>query len=367
MTDEAERIVDIMSRYHASTLILTINSMVSDTVKDGYEAIRNMLQEANRDIKVIILFTHWDQYLKDKGQIAEETPRSKFGKRSEINWSASFEAAKSEQETYESQLREAIDFNTFKRKPSIIGTHYAAVLQDSASKMETILEDKGYTYPDAVIGIVADIIAELRKNGKKVRISDGVVETASFTYNATEKKDIGQLYNNLVIDCMGVKRLYAATVRACNRKWLVMGDLHKSYVVENDWGFENIETKFVQGIRNLVMLYKDKIVVDADKYVISPEDTEPFMQGLRDYLASNQNWGRKAARIIGADAYAKGFNKRKTFVYQYVRFADMLEYTRDHYFTAPSLAMKDELFEAMEIALKLCIKDYIDENCILVY
>lgn len=372
VTDEAERIVDIMSKHHASTLILTINSMVSDTVKDGYEAIRNMLQEANRDIKVIILFTHWDQYLKDNGQGEEETHRSKFRKRSKIDWIASFDTAKSEQEKYEKQLRETIDLNNSKKKPSIIGIHYAAVLQDSESEMETILEDKEYTYPDAVIGVVTDIIAELRKNGKKVHISDGVIATASFKYNANEKKDIGQLYNNLVIDCMNDKddkRLYAATVRACNRKWLDLGDLHKSNVAENDWGFENIETKFVQSIRNLVMLYKDKIVVDADKYVVSPEDKELFMQGLQDYIASNQNWGRETARKIGEDAYANGFNKKESFKYQYQyeRFAEMLGYTRDNYFTATSLAMNDKLFEAMESALRECIKDYIDENCILVY
>ena len=370
VADEADRIIDIMSRYHASTLVLTINSMVSDTVKDGYEAIRFMLQEANRDIKVIIVFTHWDQYLKDNGQVSDNVPRSKFGNRTIIDWDSSFEVAKKEQKKYEEQLREALKFNTNKRKPSIVGTHYAAVLSDGESKMENLLYDKNYTYPNAVVGIVKNIISELAKNGKKVRVSGDITEAIRFEYNDTEKKDISNIYNNLVLDCMNgnvAKRLYASTVRACNRKWRYAGTYHTSHVEANDYGFENIETKFVQGIRNLVMLYKDKIIVDADNYVVSERDTDAFMKGLHEFLALNQNWGREAAMKIGEEAYSEGFNKKNTFAYQYVRFADMLEYTRDNYFTAPSMVMNDKLLEVMKAALKKCVGEYIDENCILVY
>ena len=56
--DESERIIDILSEWHSNKLILVVNSFITDTVKDGYAATKILLQEANRDLQVYILYTH---------------------------------------------------------------------------------------------------------------------------------------------------------------------------------------------------------------------------------------------------------------------------------------------------------------------
>lgn len=365
---EADRIIDILSIYHTPILLLAINSMVTDTVKKGYEAITKMIQDANREIKIILLFTHWDQYLTDMSQSSALITGSKFVRQPSKDWDTVFSLAKQEQKKWESQLTNAIAANTQKKQPSIIGTHYSSFPTEGWE----VLEKNHYTYPDALAGIMKDITSELHKNGRKIRVSGDISTTASFTYNPADRKDIAALYNNLVVDCMGdgclPKPLYAATVRACVRKWTEAGDYHKSDIDPSSYKFENIETKFVQYIRNLVMLYKNSITVDTDQFV-SPEDKERFMQGLLTYLSFNQCWGRQAAMMIGEEAYHEGF-ENKFFSYQYARFADMLEYTRSSYFSAPTVAItgnNDKLFIIMEKALKKCVEDYVNAFCIQIY
>ena len=112
--DEAERIVDLLSEFHSNRLLLVVNSFVTDTVKDGYDAISMMLQEVNRDIEVYLLFTHWDEYLKSFAN--QSGTVSRFSRRSNINWAEKYKEAFYEQQKVINRFNAAVDDNTSKKR-----------------------------------------------------------------------------------------------------------------------------------------------------------------------------------------------------------------------------------------------------------
>lgn len=368
VNEEADRIVDLLSEYHSNKLLLIINSYITDTVKDGYEAIRKMLQDVNRDIEIYIICTHWDEYFKTFSQQAGAAERmGKFTRsKNSVNWQELLPKAVKAQDEVLNTLKESITNNTSRRKPRIIAVYRAAILLDSENRMENILEEAEYEYPKAMMRFVSDMIAEQSKIGSKIRVLDGIDARVSIDITNSSKQDISSLYNNLVGECKG-KKLFASTARASKRKWCDAGNVHISNVNDNDYGFKNIETKFVQEIRNYAMSFKNRLVIDADQFILEADDIKKFYDGIMEYITFNQNFGREAAKEIGNEAYKYGFMMKTGFAYQYERFTDMLQYTQDVYFNASSIIPSDVIVRCLSQALRNCIKNYVDEKCIIVY
>lgn len=363
--DESERIIDILSAHHSNKLMLVVNSFITDTVKDGYEAVRMMLQEANRDIEIYILYTHWDEYLKSYSQ--QKAAVSRFSRsRETVNWEIKYTQASSDQNTLSNNFKDCIGSNSSRKKPRIVGFYRAAILSDPDSKMENILEEQDIMYPQALHNLINDVLKEQAKIGPKHRVTEGVENCFSIDMTKIGKQNISRLYENMVGDCKGLK-LYASTVRACNRKWCGSGTVHHSDVAVNDYGFQNIHTYFVQEIRNYAMSFLTKLAFDADNYVVDFSDIDGFIEGLIAYLSFNQNVGREVATLIGKEAYREGFEKSNTFRYQYERFWDMIQYTQDNYFMASNVDFTDKFESCLRAAIRDCILKFVDSKCIVVY
>lgn len=362
--DESERIVDLLSEFHSNKLLLVVNSFVTDTVKDGYDAISMMLQEVNRDIEVYLLFTHWDEYLKSFAN--QSGTVSRFSKRSSIDWAGKYKEAFYEQQKVIDRFMEALDDNTSKKKPQIIGVYRAAILSEDGNKMEDILDYEGVQYPDALNGLFTDMVKRAAINDNKYRVIEGIEESISIDSSKFGKQNISALYKNLVNECKGLK-LYASTVRACNRKWMDAGDVHKANVVANDYGFQTIITTFVQEIRNYTMNYVKKLDIDVKAYLPNPEDEEKFIVDFMAYLTTQQNVGREVAKMIGSESYSEGFNHAKGFKYQYERFTDMIQYAQDNYFISDTIYFTEKFEKCLIEAAKKCMLDFVDSKCIVVY
>ncbi len=362
--DEAERIVDLLSEFHSNRLLLVVNSFVTDTVKDGYDAISMMLQEVNRDIEVYLLFTHWDEYLKSFAN--QSGTVSRFSRRSNINWAEKYKEAFYEQQKVIDRFNAAVDDNVSKKKPQIIGVYRAAILSEDGNKMEDILDYEGVQYPDALNQLFTDMVQQASVTGYRYRVVEDIEESVSIDSSEFGKQNISSLYSNLVSECKNLK-LYASTVRACNRKWINAGNVHNSNVVANDYGFQNITTKFVQEIRNYAMNYVKKLDIDAKAYLPNQDDEEKFIADLMAYLTAQQNVGREVAKMIGSESYSEGFVRAKEFKYQYERFTDMLQYAQDNYFIADTIYFTEKFEKCLIEASKKCIRDFVDSKCIVVY
>ena len=362
--DESERIVDLLSEFHSTKLLLVVNSFVTDTVKDGYDAISMMLQEVNRDIEVYILFTHWDEYLKSFAN--QSGTVSRFSRRSNIDWAEKYKEAFYAQQKVVDRFAAAVDDNTSKKKPKIIGVYRAAILSEDGNKMEDVLDCEGVQYPDALNLLFANMVKQAVVNGDKYRVIEGIGETVGIDASKFGKRNIMALYINLVNECKGLK-LYASTVRACNRKWINAGNVHEAHVVANDYGFQTITTKFVQEIRNYAMSYVKNLDIDVKSYLTNQDDEERFVTDLMEYLTLQQNVGREVAKMIGSESYSEGFVRAKEFKYQYERFTDMLQYAQDNYFVADTIYFTEHFKKCLIASAKKCICDFVDSKCIVVY
>lgn len=363
--DESERIIDMLSEYHSNKLVLVVNSFVTDTVKNSYEAIRMMLQEANRDIEIYIIYTHWDEYLKDYSQQRSDKSRFTRGK-TNVDWHQKFEEASQDQDNLTQMFKDSLLSNSSKRKPVIVGTYRAAILSDPESKMEDVLEENHIVYPSALHNLMEDMLKEESQRGHKHRLKEGINDCFSIDTSACGNQNIAALYDNMVGECKNLK-LYASTVRACIRKWLGSGTFHKSQVSANAYGYMDIETRFVQEIRNYAMTFSNKLIFDVTPYITDKSEADKFTEDLRAYLAYNQNVGREVAKLIGDEAYKNGFVKEIGFRYQYERFTDMIQYTQDNYFMAKNIPFTNVFEKCLHTAIKKVINNFVDSRCIVVY
>lgn len=361
--DEAERIVDLLTEYHSNKLIIVVNSSINSTVKVGYDAITMMLQDVNRDIDVYFLFTHWDEYLKSFG--ASSDLSSKFCTRRDINWENKFTEAKLKQDEVFARFNEALISNTSKKKPQIVQSYCAAILSDTTSKMEDILDKQEINYPNALQSLFAKMVSREQDKGMKYRVLDGICDCVSIKVVQSVKQNISALYRNIV-DCKD-KKYYASTVRACKRKWCNTGDVHESFVVANDFGFENIKTTFVQEIRNYTMPYVKQLKLNAEPLVLNEGDYDAFVDELTEYLNAQQKVGHEVAKMIGDEAYQQSFVQSSEIKYQYEHFSDMLQYVQENYFPSFDILFSDKFESCLLNSVKKCIKDFIDSKCIEVY
>ena len=230
--------------------------------------------------------------------------------------------------------------------------------------MEDVLARHKISYEHAIPAFLSDLAAQIAAKGPKYRVAEGIAEKVTLDTSASGEQSIPALYNNLA-RCTGAK-LYASTVRACIRKWCDSGNVHKSVVFANSHGFQNINTYFVQEIRNYAMLYVKKMLFQFDGFLANEEDAAAFQEDLLKYLTAQQNLGRQVARILGQEAYTEGFEKCKGFL-QYQKFEAMLQYLLDTYFTGPSIPLTPKFEECLIRAAQACISNFIDAKCIVVY
>lgn len=363
--DESERIIDILSEYHSNKLILVVSSFVTNTVKDGYEAIRIMLQEANRDIEVYVLYTHWDEYLKSYSRQNSTTGRFTRGG-IKVDWKEKYKEAVKDQNDLSEMFKNSLSSNNSRKKPNIIGFYRAAILSDPESKMENELEDNGIEYPSALHRLIEDILSIEAKRGLKYKVIEGIENCFTIETSKLGNQNVAALYDNMIGECKRLK-LYASTVRDCNRKWCGSGTVHKSNVAVNDNGFENITTSFVQEIRNYAMSYVSKLVIDVTPYISNQAEVARLTEEIKLYLSVNQNVGREVAKLIGTEAYNQGFVRSSGFKYQYKRFWDMIEYVQNKYFMAKNIPFTVTFEVCFFNAIKDCIRNFVDAKCIVVY
>ncbi len=365
-TDEADRILDILSTYHSGRLLIAVNSFINDTSKNGDMAICDMLSKANRPVEIYFLYSHWDEYL---ASYAQQTGRARRGERTKINWEACYQTAKSDQLERHNRFLDAIASNDAKKKPSVKGLSHAAFLSDSANTMETCLEQQGITYTLALPTLLAQVLKEQAQLGSKYRVTEGLEHCFSLDPAGLGTANISNLYNNLVLECKG-KKLYASTVRACLRKWCRTGTKHIANVATNANGFVAIETTFVEGIRDYAMKYWGSLILDISPYL--PEDTDgnQLQADLLKYLKESQYLGRETAKKIGAIAYQNGFAKNRPgnpFLYQYNRLDNMFSYVQTQYFQGPQIPFTPAFEAVLHDAVTECIQQFVDSRCVVVY
>lgn len=368
VTEEADRIIDMISASHATSVILVITANVNNTTKDGYEAIRLFLSKATKKIRVYILFTHWDDFLRqeDKKGIAEakKKPRFAFGEAVEVDWNKLYDSAKAKEDEKVKSLEEAVALNTAKNKPSIIKVFDAANLTDASSPSEQLLFGKRVYYPLAIEDIVAEMACQEKIIGSKYRVSTNKDICTISLKGMTQS--IRALYRDMVVNCK-TNRLYPSTVRACVNKWRFSGAEHKSDVAENAYGFRNITTAFVPEIRNLGIAVMNKVTINTE-CVLGEDRKLEFEESLRSYL--KECLGREIAKVIGQDSYVNGFMSGPYGLYQYEYFTNMITYTQNNYFCGEQLSFgpsTKKLECKIAEALSNCTKNFIDARCIEVY
>ncbi len=365
-TDEADRILDILSTYHSGRLLIAVNSFINDTSKNGDLAICDMLSKANKPVEIYILYSHWDEYL---ASYAQQTGRVRRGERTEINWESRYQAAELAQRERHKRFLDAIASNDAKKKPSIKGFSRAAFLSDSTNKMETCLEQQGITYTLTLPVLLTQILKEQAQLGPKYRVIEGLEHCFSLDTMGLGMTNISTLYNNLVRDCKG-KKLYASTVRACLRKWCRTGTKHIANVAANTNGFVAIETQFVEEIRNYAMKYWSNLKLDVSPYLLEDTDGNRLQADLLQYLKASQYLGRETAKKIGAIAYHNGFIKNlpgNPFLYQYDRLENMFSFVQAQYFHGPQIPFTTAFESVLCDAVTECIQQFVDSRCVVVY
>lgn len=367
---EAERVINLISSNHSNKLLLVVNSDVTDTVKNGYEAIKRMLGKLSREIEIYIMYTHWDEYL------TNEANKSRAGNRrsrtvTPIDWEALYIDAEACQTELTNSFIESISTST-KSKPTIMGTYKAALILGEGTRAEEVLEKHAINYDHAVETIVKDILFSINKKGPKYRVKEGMNKGCSVTPE-TRLFDVKKLYRNMVVDCKGHK-YWAPSVRAVNTKWITLGIKHDSDIKENEYGYMNIHSNFVEDMRNFAMgvLNNTKSVsINLSDYIVE-EDKVGEVEGLViQYLKEGQNFGKEFAKLIGEKSFEKGFKHNPRFCYQYERLADMLQHTQENYFKGETILISSPeanlVVECLQMALDKCITNFINAKCIEVY
>ncbi len=363
---EVYRFKDLLAQFHCSRVIVILNAEISNLSKDSDRVLADVLTNLKRNTEFYFLVTHFDLSVKNR---ATKHVENRFDGRNAScgnDWEQLYQEERAEQEKRIQYFRDAVQSNSNNKKPIIVKVYYAAILSDPNSKMEDVLEAHGVTYRNAIKNLLHDILERKHLLGDRIQVSEEIYNAASINTDDLNEQKMTSVYTNL-LECKGKLRLYAATVRACVRKWLKIGTEHISCVNDdNIWGFENIETRFVSNSRSSFMELKNRIIVDTSKGIINDDDAERFIKGFMTYLMDYQELGRTVIKLIGQDAMTNGFEPSNGD-YQYEKFRDMLQYTQAHYFTGARVAIDGDIKERLDEALQICMRNYVDMYCTLVY
>ena len=368
--DESDRVVTLLSNNHADKLVLIVNGHITDTVKDGNEAIKGFLRKLKRDISIFILSTHWDEAIiqESKGQnVSKRRNRSL-----PIDWNAAFTALSKKQDELINSFENCLEGGRGKGKPHIEGVYNAAILMDMNSDSENLLGDNGVEYENALHLMVEDILLQIKSKGKRIKVKEGI-EHGCTVFPDNREWDVRGLYRNMVVDCKGHK-YWASSVRAVRDKWMIYALNHDSDIAENKYGFMNIHSNFVIDMRNFAMHILNNtsfVQLSIDEYIVGDADKDSVKEELVNYLKDGQYFGKKFAKILGHDSFNKGFKRHEGFCYQYERLTDMLQYTQDTYFISEKIDISDIKFapvlEMLQLALRESVSDFVNAKCIEVY
>lgn len=371
--DELERVVTILSDNHADKLLLVINGHVTDTVKDGNEAIKGFLRKIKRSVGILILFTHWDENLLQEAK--NMTTANRRSRASGVDWEAALTSANEKQKRLVESFEECLKDNTGKANPYIAGVFTAAILTGDGSKSDQILESKGIDYDTALLSMVETVLGLIKASGSRIKVKEGM-KSACVIVPDNHTWDVKTLFRNMVVDCKGteIHKYWPASVRAVRDKWRLSAMNHDSDIKENNYNYMNIHSNFVIDMRNLAMNIlnnSDCVQIDVGGYIVGEVDKESVKADIINYLKDGQAFGKKFAKLIGADSFEKGFKKNDSFCYQYQRLRDMLQYTQDYYFSSEKVSMSGDesemLLSLLQEALQDVVKEYMDAKCIEVY
>lgn len=366
--EEAERIIDLIAKNHADKLVLVVNSHVTDTVKDGYEAIKGMLRKMKRDVEIYILYTHWDEFIRDVANKSNISNRRSNRSRVVIDWNDMYQKAQEQQQQLTESFEKSIGENTNNVVPHIAGVFNAAILLNDGTDAEQVLSENGIDYELSWDKLIECMLISINKKGPKFKVKEGLLEQCTILDNPNPI-DTKQLYRNLVVDCKGHK-YWAPSVRAVDSKWRFAGEKHDSDIKENPYGYMNIHSEFVVSMRNFAMNILNNtacVNIKIDSYLVKSDEVEDMKSQLMQYLKNGQNFGREFAKLVGQSSYEKGFKSNNNFCYQYQRLTDMFQYTQDNYFTGEKVSVSGLMVNCLEAALRKCVKDFMDAKCIEVY
>lgn len=143
---------------------------------------------------------------------------------------------------------------------------------------------------------------------------------------------------------------------------------YELHILQNDYGYENVTTTFVQEIRNYFLsLLKNVSSPDYAKLLIDPSQNEKFREDLMKYFTSNQNLGRKAAKLIAEDAFKHGDRHKVNTRCLDEFFHDMLQFIQENYFPSKDVVCTFKSEECLYKAMDECMHDFINERCMVVY
>lgn len=354
--NEISRIIDILTGYHCDKMVFVMSAENSDITQKTEDALYKFLTDVNRDFSIYFLYTHWDSYLYSCS--INRRTISKFNA-NKLDWSEIYNDAKDFLNRRARLLDSALKANDSKRKPTIKGFYHAAVVSE-VNAIRTALGNNNVLYSEACNNIIMDMVSDTKEE-MKYR-----VKRLDKDYHATigkKKNSLDSLYQNL-IECKD-KKLYPATVRECVNKWRNYGAVYESHILQNDCGYENVTTTFVQEIRNYFLsLLKSIDSPDYTDILVDPSQNEKFKEDLMKYFTSNQNLGRKAAKLIAEDAFEHEDRHKK---YLNECFHDMLQFIQENYFPSKDVVCTFKSEECLSKAINECMHDFINERCTVVY
>lgn len=362
--DECDRMVDILSRYHTSSLLFVCNIDIDVTVKNAIEAMREFFRTAKIDTSVMILFTKLDLFLADNVSVGQGAGRFSLKQQNEDERrrrvSQSYDVAMERIHTIEQSFCDDLKENDSRHKPACVGQVLYG-LPNSNPQIDDLLEEKQHLYQNAVQCFLVLLCRQLSKT-PKIRVINP--EQLIQVYNLKNGAKNVDVIREGLVESKELK-LYASTVAAVNRKW-PLGEKHKSNVAANDWGYANIETNFVYAIGNY-----GRDLLDGDV----PLNTECFTT-MDDYAAFQAVFEtEKKARLgklfvaeVHRDVYQRGFRENpNVYMPQYERFRHMLALAINDYFPKTPLLLTTQTEVCIKRALEKLVNDIVDYQCIVVY
>ncbi|WP_068984493.1 hypothetical protein [Lysinibacillus xylanilyticus] len=362
--DEYERILDILSQYHSEKVIFVISSDVNATAKNGYQAMREFLTKAKGNIGVYLMFTKWDTFMQSK--VSENVGQNRFTRRKkiEISWNEIFTTSSKEQDELIQSFESSVFDNSSKNKPLIKGIFKYGLISGN-DELDTCLEENNVVYEHAISKLICALNRAEKNNGNKIRIKVIEDKAYSLLVDTDRRISVSALFYNLVAECKD-KKLYASTVAACIRKWKICVP-HFSKVLANQYGYENIETKFVLEIGNYAKELSRNAINLNPEIVLGGDEEITFLKEIINRKISNDIGKKFAAKVLD-DSYKNGFSRNSDiYMTQHKRFSNLLQYTQDNYFSSSRIIATQYIIECFEKATFECINDVFNENCIIVY
>jgi hypothetical protein len=360
--DECDHIIDILSNYHTKFLLFAYNMDIDVTVKNALETMREFLRTAKFNTSVITLVTKLDLFLASNMNPSRGTGRFEFKQQSaeerQNQAERAYNMAVALQSSYERSFRDDLSGNDNKHKPDYVGQILYG-LPGSDAIVDGLLQKKQRMYKESVQSFVELLCQQVSKKPKiRVINPDDILQNHSLKQGP---RNVDAIIQSLV-DCKNLK-LYASTVAAANRKW-PLELIHKSVVMANDWGYVNIETKFVYPMGNYGRDLLDNITLNA-KCFATAADRAAFEAAFQ---TEKTRLGKLFVAEVYRDVYQRGFLANPTvYMPQYKRFQKMLDLTIRDYFPQTPISPTTSAQDCVIRAIRKLISDIVDYQCIVVY